>query len=33
VCVPSTCGNPASCIACPGGGTCTETTPHYYCHY
>lgn len=33
VCVPSTCGNPAACIACPGGGTCTETTPHYYCHY
>jgi hypothetical protein len=33
VCVPSSCGNPAACIACPGGGTCTETTPHYYCHY
>jgi hypothetical protein len=33
VCVPSSCGDPASCIACPGGATCTETTPHYYCHY
>jgi len=33
VCSPSTCGSPASCIPCPGGGTCTMAMPHYYCHY
>ena len=33
VCSPSTCGNPAFCIPCPGGGICTMASPHYYCHY
>jgi hypothetical protein len=34
VCSPSTCGNPALCITCPGAATCTaDQNPHYWCHY
>jgi hypothetical protein len=34
ICSPSTCGNPAYCINCPGGATCTpDMVTHYYCHY
>jgi hypothetical protein len=34
VCSPSTCGEPAHCITCPGGSSCTESqNPHYWCHY
>jgi hypothetical protein len=32
-CAQSTCGNPAHCRPCPGNATCTEGSPHYFCHY